>query len=146
MVCRLASGHDLGQGDIMRRALRWVVVATGLSLALVMVSAVTLAIEHRRPASALTADLKGADWAAQSADFDGRLRKQFPNGGSEREVISELEREGFKPDWPSVYNEHQAVRREDSIVCGVGVYAMWKVDPVGKINSIRGVYQEEGCF
>jgi hypothetical protein len=129
----------------MRRAIQWIGYTSGLVLAALVGSGLSLAVEYRQAKSSLTADLQGSTWAAQSADFDGRLRRSFPQGTPESHLINALKAEDFHPDWSSSYNEHQAVRREDSFVCSVGAYAIWQVDRESKLTAVRGVYQEEGC-
>lgn len=60
----------------------------------------------------------------------------------------ELRKQGFsRDDWASDLNlEHDAVRREDNLVCNEAARIYWRADSEGHIMAIRGLFREEGCL
>jgi hypothetical protein len=108
---------------------------------------VALGEAQARPASPLTAGLRGP-WTDTTKEFDVRVRRQFPVGTSEDVLSQALTRQGFRQeDWGGVTGtEHEAVRREDNIACNIAARIFWRADKDRRIQSIRGTYREEGCL
>jgi hypothetical protein len=100
-----------------------------------------------KPDAPLTIGLHGK-WADISAEFDRRVKTEFAIGSSEMEMATKLKAQRFsRVDWDaSVQNEHEAVRREDNIVCRQAARVFWRVDSGGTLTAIRGEYREEGCL
>jgi hypothetical protein len=107
-----------------------------------------VAEKDKKPDAPLTAELKGATWAEESAAFERRLRIRFPTGSGEQLMSRELRRQGFKQvDWGGATGvEHEAERREDDFVCNRAAYVFWRADASGQLTSVRGEYREEGCL
>jgi hypothetical protein len=93
----------------------------------------------------------GGEWAVVSKEFDRRVKAAFPLGSSVSDMGQELSRQGFiRQDWTDwtiiSSQEHKAMRREDFIPCNKAAYVYWRADKEGKLISIRGEYNEEGCL
>jgi len=101
-----------------------------------------------KPPAPLTAGLQGKTWAAASAEFDGRVKAKFPLGSFDTDMGAELVHQGFsRQDWNSSPNEeHEAVKREDNMVCNKAAHIHWRVSNEGRLTAIRGEYREEGCL
>lgn len=99
----------------------------------------------RLPQSSLTADLD-SNFDAASAQFDSRVRAEFPIGTPAWKLTNRLEREGFKPTWFVVDQELSAYRSEGSFVCNIAARVYWRPAQDNTIETIRGVYREEGCL
>ncbi|MGO9674809.1 MAG: hypothetical protein ACLPSF_11695 [Methylocella sp.] len=95
----------------------------------------------------LTAGLEG-EWSAVSKEFDGRVKNAFPLRSSDKQMAAELQRQGFRSQrWESSTEfEHEAMRREDSIVCRASARVFWRADAEGQITAIRGEIVEEACL
>jgi hypothetical protein len=69
-------------------------------------------------------------------EFNKLVQKKFPIGLSEREVIRELDMQGFYPRW-SVNNEHSAFFETFNIACSFYWTIVWKVDKHGNVAEIK---------
>jgi len=98
------------------------------------------------PPAALTTGLSGK-WSVVSGEFDRRVKAAFPVGTPIGQMAADLQRQGFtRQDWDSSNDEeHEAVRREDNIVCRQAAYVHWRTDGEGRLTAVRGTYEEEGC-
>jgi len=112
-------------------------VAIGAALACLWV--------FKLPQSSLTADLD-RNFDAASAQFDSRVRAEFPIGTPAWKLTNRLEREGFKPTWFLVNQELSAYRSEGNFVCNIAARIYWRPAQDNTIETIRGVYREEGCL
>jgi hypothetical protein len=97
------------------------------------------------PQSSLTADLD-RNFDAASAQFDSRVRAEFPIGTPAWKLTNRLEREGFKPTWILVNQELSAYRCEGNFVCNIAARDYRRPAQNNTIETIRGVYREEGCL
>lgn len=69
-----------------------------------------------------------------SPTWSQRLRQRFPIGASERELIEELGREGFKIDGPA----RRAGYGWASYPCVFTLTVLWRADDQGRIRNIQG--------
>ncbi|MGB8843390.1 MAG: hypothetical protein WCC64_20230 [Aliidongia sp.] len=99
------------------------------------------------PASPLTAGLQG-EWGVISQEFDRRVKADFALGSSETAMATELRHQGFtREDWgSSIDQEHEAMRREDNVVCRRAARVYWHANGGGNLTAIRGGYEVEGCL
>jgi hypothetical protein len=83
-----------------------------------------------------------------SRQFNERVQRNFPIGSSELAMGEEFSNEGFtQMDWGGATGkEHEAVRREDTLVCLQAARIYWRATGEGRLVSIRGTYGEEGCL
>jgi hypothetical protein len=95
----------------------------------------------------LTAGLQG-EWGVISQEFDRRVKSDFALGSSVTAMAAELRRQGFtRQDWgSSIDQEHEAMRREDNLVCRRAAWLYWRTDGDGNLTAIRGAYRAEGCL
>jgi len=99
-------------------------------------------------AAPLTSGLGSGTWEVVSERFDSRVKRAFPIGSSEDQMIQELRRQGFSltDEGEASGQENEAVRREDNWVCNIGARVYWRADAGGELIAIRGAYREEGCL
>ncbi len=131
----------------MRGAVRIVVIllVVGLSVGSTLL---WLQLEKLSPRSVpLTVGMTG-DWTTVTKRFDARVRQRFPIGSSESDMGNALSQQGFSQvDWGGATGtEHEAVRREDNFVCRVAARIHWRATADGRLTSVRGSYNEEGCL
>jgi hypothetical protein len=69
-----------------------------------------------------------------SVEFDDRVKARFPTGSLERDVMTELRREGFSTE------EGRAVREEQRPPCKKIAVVQWQVDAAGRLTAISGAY------
>lgn len=101
---------------------------------------------HLKPPVPLTMGLQGS-WETISAEFDTRVKAQFPLGLSEIDMGKELQLQGFsRHDWNTGGRKGDAIRREGDFVCNKAAYIHWQADTQGRLTSISGEYREEGCL
>ena len=95
----------------------------------------------------LTAGMAG-EWTTVTKRFDTRIQHRFPTGSSESDLGTTLSQQGFdQVGWGGVTGaEHQAVRREDNLVCKVAARVYWRANASRRLTSIRGTYNAEGCL
>lgn len=136
----------------MSAGVRWVLgicSAVLITAIISIVGTVVFFIGQPRPSVPLTTRLDGG-WDTMNSEFDARVRAWFPIGSTERDMVRELQREGFiRDDWSFVIGqgaEARASRREDRIVCHQAAYIYWRANRQGRLTSIRGLYRVEGCL
>ncbi len=103
--------------------------------------------QYDKPTVPLTAGLNG-EWTAIAQEFDERVKTRFPLDSSEASMSADLRGQSFsREDWEcSAAQEHEAVRREDNLVCRQAARIYWNADSEGHLTEIRGVYRPEGCL
>ena len=103
--------------------------------------------QYDKPAIPLTAGL-GGEWTAVTQEFDRRVKTRFPLASLEASMSADLRGQGFsREDWEcSAAQEHEAVRREDNLVCRKAAWVYWNADSEGRLTAIRGAYRPEGCL
>ena len=87
-------------------------------------------------------------WAAIGEELDSPVERRFPLGSSEKDLASELRREGFsRQDWePSIDLEHEAIRDESDWVCNISAPVFWRANAEGRLTAIRGEYPMGTCL
>ncbi len=103
--------------------------------------------QYEHPPVPLTRGLNG-EWTTISKVFDERVRRSFPVGTPEKTLAKSLVAQGFRQaDWGGQTGvEHEAVRREDSLVCNVAARVYWRSDGAGRLQEVHGTYGEVGCL
>ena len=77
-------------------------------------------------------------------EFNDLVKEKFPIGLSEKELIQELNKQGFRPGW-TYENKHHAFFKTFNIPCRFYWRIIWEVDKDGKINKING-YHTDACL
>ncbi|MGL5804117.1 MAG: hypothetical protein ACRC2R_27445 [Xenococcaceae cyanobacterium] len=72
-------------------------------------------------------------------EFNKLVKKKFPIGLSEKELIRELNFQKFSPGW-SYENRHRAIFETSNIACISLWEIIWEVDKQGRITEINGDY------
>ena len=136
---------------ILSPLVRWTLrigVGAAISAISIFGTLVYVAVQPK-PSVPLTAHLHG-EWAAVSREFNRRVISNFPVGSSESKMTDELRREMFsRDDWNYANakgDEAKAMRREDGFPCAQAAYVYWRADSTGRLTTVRGIYQEEGCL
>ena len=103
--------------------------------------------QYEHPPVPLTKGLNG-EWTTISNVFDERVRHSFPIGTPEQTLAKALAAQGFRQaDWGGQTGvEHEAVRREDNVVCRVTARVYWRSDGAGRLQEVHGAYREEVCL
>ncbi len=85
----------------------------------------------------------GLPWDYSDAErrFRQRVQQTFPVGSSERDLIRELERQGFHPGWSHAKLPASASLYRNAFPCRKGWEILWRVDEGGVIHEIQGFYR-----
>jgi len=120
---------------------QWVRILSRLGLGLLALLAFLVigiaALLWESPRPPLAADLSTYTTIAQT-QFEQKVRDTFPVGSSEDDLIRELSKQGFQPQWRRKDGDNVASAERGKLICRESWNVSWRSDQSGKITKIQG--------